>query len=160
MIAVRPARPNDVPAIAALARRSWLDEFGDSVPPEAAAEEAASRSEAYFASALATDTILVADDGGAIAGFAQFDDAELHRLYVETALQGRGIGRALLEAALEHPRLAGAERVVLQVWEQNERAVRLYESAGFRRAGTRSFTIGSGEQVEDLVLVLDRETGR
>ncbi|HTZ06968.1 MAG TPA: hypothetical protein VMB53_14625, partial [Gaiellaceae bacterium] len=61
MIAVRPARPNDVPAIAALARRSWLDEFGDSVPPEAAAEEAASRSEAYFASALATDTILVAE---------------------------------------------------------------------------------------------------
>ena len=46
-------------------------------------------------------------------------------------------------------------RVFLQVWAENERAVRLYESFGFRKAGTTTFTIGA-EAMEDLVMVLDR----
>ncbi len=156
MIECRPVRPSDLPALADLAQRSWLDAFGSSVSAESAAEEASSRSEAYFASALAESSILVAELDGVLAGYVQFDDAELQRLYVETELHGRGIGRALLAAALAHPRLVGAPRVHLQVWERNERAVRLYESAGFRRAGTTSFRIGSGEVVEDLVMVLER----
>jgi ribosomal protein S18 acetylase RimI-like enzyme len=156
VIECRPVRPGDIPALADLAQRSWLDAFGSSVSAEDATEEAASRSEAYFASVLEKSSILVAELDGVLAGYVQFDDEELQRLYVETELQGRGIGRALLDAALEHPRLARAPRVHLQVWEENERAVRLYESAGFRRAGTTSFAIGSGEVVEDLVMVLER----
>jgi ribosomal protein S18 acetylase RimI-like enzyme len=105
-------------------------------------------------------------------GYAQFGDVdiaeaeacprdgELHRLYVEPSLQGRGIGGALLAAALSHPRLAGAARIFLQVWDRNERAVRLYERVGFRRVGTTTFTIGAGEHVEDVVMVLDREMPR
>jgi predicted N-acetyltransferase YhbS len=38
-------------------------------------------------------------------------DQELHRLYVATDLQGQGVGRRLTEAALRHPRLAGASRI-------------------------------------------------
>jgi len=79
----------------------------------------------------------------------------LNRPYVETARQGRGIGHALLDAALAHPRLARAPRVRLQVWDENTRAVRLYESAGFRRVGTTRFAIGS-EIVEDAVFELER----
>ena len=156
MIECRPARSSDLPALADLAQRSWLDAFGSSVSEESAAEEAASRSETYFASALAESSVLVAELDGVLAGYVQFDDAELRRLYVETALHGRGVGRALLAAALAHPRLTRAPRIHLQVWERNERAVRLYEAAGFRRAGTKTFTIGSGEVVEDLVMVLER----
>ena len=74
---------------------------------------------------------------------------------VETELQGRGIGRKLMEAALRHPRLAGARRIFLQVWEENERALRLYEHLGFERLGTTRFTVGT-EVMEDLVMVLDR----
>jgi ribosomal protein S18 acetylase RimI-like enzyme len=43
----------------------------------------------------------------------------------------------------------------LQVWDQNERAVRLYESFGFRRVGTTTFRVGA-EEMEDLVMLLDR----
>jgi RimJ/RimL family protein N-acetyltransferase len=57
--------------------------------------------------------------------------------------------------AFGSPRLAGARRSFLTVWERNETALRLYESFGFRRVGTTRFAIGA-EQVEDLVLVLDR----
>ena len=155
-IAIREAEADDVPALADLAQRTWLDAFGASVSAENAASEAAEgRSEERFHRSLAERTILVAENGGVLLGYVEFDDAELCRLYVETALQGRGIGRALLDAALAHPRLARADRVVLQVWDENIRAVRLYESVGFRRTGTKQFTIGD-EVVEDAVFELTR----
>lgn len=165
---IRPARSGDVPALAALARRTWLDAFGDSVAPEdAAAEATEGRSERRFARVLAERAILVAEESGELVGYAEVGavdipeiearagDVELHRLYVESALHGRGIGRALLAAALAHPNAARASRVFLQVWERNERALRLYERAGFRRFGSTRFRFGS-EVVEDLVLVLER----
>lgn len=153
---IRPAGLEDVPALAALATRTWSDAFGGGVSAEdEAAELEEGRSETYFATALGDKTILVAETGGALLGYVQFDDRELQRLYVETSLQGRGLGRKLLEAALAHPRLAEAKRVFLQVWEENERALRLYESFGFRRFGMTTFGVGS-EVMEDLVLVLDR----
>lgn len=154
---IREARADDVPALADLAARTWLDAFGATVSPEDAASEAAEgRSEERLHRALAERTILVADDGSALVGYVEFDDAELCRLYVETKLQGRGVGRALLDAALANPRLANAERVVLQVWDENTRAVRLYESVGFRRIGTKQFTIGN-DVLEDAVFALERD---
>jgi diamine N-acetyltransferase len=165
---IRPARTNDVPALADLAKRTWSDAFGSSVSAEdEAGELEQTRSETYFDDALQRDTILVAESDGALLGYVQFGDVnipgvevrpgdqELHRLYVETALHGRGLGRRLMSAALEHPRLAKARRIYLTVWEQNERALRLYAAFGFRKAGRVSFTIGS-EVVEDLLMVLDR----
>ena len=158
-----------MPALSGLASRTWSSAFGASVgADDEAAELADGRSEAYFRCALRTRTILVAaDDEGALLGYVQLGevdipevedrpgDAALQRLYVDTGLQGRGLGRALLEAALRHPRLAGASRVFLTVWEQNERAVRLYERAGFRVVGTTRFTIGS-QVAEDLVMLRER----
>jgi ribosomal protein S18 acetylase RimI-like enzyme len=61
-----------------------------------------------------------------------------------------------MRAALRHPRLATAGRVYLQVWETNERAMRLYESLGSRAVGTTTFTLGSGTVGQDLVMLLDR----
>ena len=46
--------------------------------------------------------------------------------------QGRGIGRAMLEAALDFARGYGGAWVVLQVRDDNQAARRLYDSLGFR----------------------------
>jgi diamine N-acetyltransferase len=59
------------------------------------------------------------------------------------------------DAALGHPQLAEAKRIFLQVWDQNERAVKLYERFGFQRVGTTTFKIGA-ETMEDLVMLLDK----
>ena len=166
---IRPATSGDVSALSDLAKRTWSDAFGYSVSPdEEAVELEVKRSEPYFDKALRESTILVADAEGTLLGYVQFGDVgiegvdarpadqEVHRIYVETELHGRGIGRSLMTAALQHPRLMDATRIFLQVWEKNEPAIRLYESLGFQTIGTTTFTIGSAEVAEDLVMVLDR----
>jgi diamine N-acetyltransferase len=169
VVSCRPATPGDVPALSELAKRTWFDAFGHTVgADDAAAELELGRSAERFAEAVRTRAILVAEMDGELVGYAELGDVdirevdvrpgdqEIHRLYVETALQGRGIGGVLMGEALRHPRVAGATRVFLQVWEENERAVRLYERLGFRTVGKTAFSIGSGEVVEDLVMVLER----
>ena len=48
---------------------------------------------------------------------------------------GLGIGRALTEACIECAKKAGYEQMELEVVAENERAVRMYERAGFTEYG-------------------------
>jgi ribosomal protein S18 acetylase RimI-like enzyme len=57
----------------------------------------------------------------------------LQRLAVDPAVQGGGLGRALVLDGLAWLRRRGAERVVVNTQEANERALQLYERLGFRR---------------------------
>ncbi len=54
-----------------------------------------------------------------------------------TEARGRGGGRALLNAILEHARTCGAHKVELEVWPDNTRAIALYVAAGFTVEGVR-----------------------
>jgi ribosomal protein S18 acetylase RimI-like enzyme len=58
-------------------------------------------------------------------------DAYLEELYVAPAKRGHGLGRALLEAAMETARQHGARRMELGTSEDDTVARALYESAGF-----------------------------
>lgn len=58
-------------------------------------------------------------------------------LMVAADRRGRGIGRALLEAAVEWAREAGVTKLELHVFPWNEPAIRLYERFGFEREGVR-----------------------
>jgi ribosomal protein S18 acetylase RimI-like enzyme len=55
----------------------------------------------------------------------------LAELYVTPATRGRGLGRALMEAALREARLRGADTMDIGVDEPDLVARRLYESLGF-----------------------------
>jgi ribosomal-protein-alanine N-acetyltransferase len=85
-------------------------------------------------------------DGGAAAlatdvGFLLIrltgEEAEVLTLAVRPEARGRGLGRALIEAALAHARAAGASGMFLEVAADNAPALALYERAGFARLGTR-----------------------
>lgn len=56
-------------------------------------------------------------------------------MYVAPEIGGQGVGRALLKALVAHARANGLESLVLTVTDGNERALRLYRSAGFRSFG-------------------------
>jgi GNAT superfamily N-acetyltransferase len=63
--------------------------------------------------------------------------AELHRLYLDASLRGRGVGRTLVEAVLGWCRAAGVARLTLWSDTRFDRAHRLYEGMGFKKTGER-----------------------
>lgn len=71
------------------------------------------------------------DHGGRIA---VLDD-----LWVDPGFRGRGLGRALLEAALADAAGNGARAAMLEADAADGRAAALYESVGFVRKGTSIF---------------------
>jgi ribosomal protein S18 acetylase RimI-like enzyme len=60
-------------------------------------------------------------------------DAYLEELYVVPGRRGHGLGRALLEAAMDAARARGALHIDLNTSEDDEAARALYESSGFVR---------------------------
>ncbi len=66
------------------------------------------------------------------------DDAWLEDVYVRGEAQGKGLGRALTEAAVEQARERGAKRIQLDVEEENATARAVYEKAGFGVKGERA----------------------
>jgi GNAT superfamily N-acetyltransferase len=84
----------------------------------------------------------VARDDGAVVGSVGIEKlggsaAELHRLYLEPRLWGRGLGRALTETAIGWCRAEGLRELVLWSDTRFDRAHALYEKLGFQRSGER-----------------------
>jgi ribosomal protein S18 acetylase RimI-like enzyme len=168
-VIIRPVLAKEIAALSALASRTYTDAFGASMSAEdLAAQLKATRSEGYFRNALREDAILVAVIDGAIVGYVQLSDVrisiegagpsdqELFALYVRSDLQGRGIGAALMDAALAHERFRRARKIWLDVWDENARAIALYTRYGFAPAGRRDFVVDGRVVGSDLVMVLQR----
>ena len=59
------------------------------------------------------------------------DDCCLEDLFVDADARGSGLGRELVEAALQRARERGCARIVLDANETNAAALALYRSVGF-----------------------------
>ena len=70
-------------------------------------------------------------------------DYELKRIYLLHRFQGTGIGRALMQQAIETTREIGRKRLLLGVYDQNFDAIEFYRKAGFDEVGERLFQVGS-----------------
>jgi RimJ/RimL family protein N-acetyltransferase len=70
----------------------------------------------------------------------------------------RGIGRALLEQAVEWARASGIEKLELHVFPHNEPAIKLYEQFGFEREGLRRSHFRRAGRLHDAVLMAYRVT--
>lgn len=130
---IRPARRTDDSALAALDRRSWTP-VAEVAPPREPGKE-------FFSNSHAPEDVLVAEDDGTLVGWIKLvpptglaSNAHVQQvqgLGVDPALRRSGIGRALLEAAVDLARRRGARKVTLRVLSTNEAAQRLYRAAGF-----------------------------
>ena len=163
---VRPATAVDAPALHELAAAT----FPLACPPgtpQADIDDYVSRylSEASFAAYLA-DTqriVLVAELDGHAAGYTMLvmgepmdpevssaitarPTAELNKCYVAAEQHGTGVASTLMAATLAAARDRGAAGVWLGVNQENERAARFYEKAGFVVVRTKHHL---GDRVED-----------
>ena len=76
---------------------------------------------------------------------------EIERVYLKASLQGRGLGRLLIERAEQAAREAGGGFLWLSVWEKNGKGVGFYEALGFRKAGTLDFYMADERQTDHLM---------
>jgi GNAT superfamily N-acetyltransferase len=87
------------------------------------------------------DLPLVAETASGFVGMAwavadrEGDAAHLYQMWVAPELRGGGVGRRLLDAAVEWARSRRVRRIILGVTCGNSAARRLYESAGFAADG-------------------------
>jgi GNAT superfamily N-acetyltransferase len=67
----------------------------------------------------------------------------LQRLAVDPSVRGHGFGRALVEDALRWLHRGGGRRCLVNTQEDNQDALRLYESCGFRQLAAGLAVLGS-----------------
>jgi [ribosomal protein S18]-alanine N-acetyltransferase len=148
-VTVRPATESDVDAIAA----SEADNLGaDAWSPGLVAEGVAGR--------LPTVHYLVAEEAGEVVGHAAAsvvaDVAELQRIAVAEPVRRRGVGAALLAEVVALAARAGADRLLLEVREDNTTALGFYAAEGFVEVDRRPRYYRDGA----TAVVLRRPVGR
>jgi len=85
---------------------------------------------------LSAGDVLVAEDDGEIVGHLQLvggeDDVELKSMAVAEGRRGGGVGRALVEAALQRCRDRGVRRITVSTASADTGNLRFYQRQGFR----------------------------
>jgi GNAT superfamily N-acetyltransferase len=130
-----PADGETLRTIRLEALRSDPDAFGSTL------EREESRSDDDWRAWLGRGATFVAetDDGpvGLIVAIPHDDPTTvgIYAMFVSSRARRGGVGRALVEAAIEWATGRDAERVTLMVIDGNEPASKLYESCGFTYSG-------------------------
>lgn len=79
----------------------------------------------------------------------------LHKIYLDPALWGKGLGRWLLKHIEKHAKEVGAHAVELNVNKKNYRAIRAYERVGFIKKREQVSEIGNGFIMDDYVMCME-----
>ncbi|WP_297464290.1 ribosomal protein S18-alanine N-acetyltransferase [Thermococcus sp.] len=151
MVVVRPARLFDIPAVVRIERESFREEYPRGI----------------FLTFLENnpETFLVAEYGGRVIGYVMAylrPDLEGHimSIAVDPSYRGNGIGSALLTEVIERLINRGARYIGLEVRVSNERAIKLYESLGFRKIKRVIGYYADGEDAYYMLLPADEWGGR
>lgn len=167
---IAPATLDDALGIAAVHVRSWQAAYAGILKPEFLDFLSLERRAEQWCDILQQQEsqTLVAHEPAGITGFvssgrwrdesATVSQGEIWALYVQPEEWSKGLGQALLNAAIQELRAAGRHTVFLWVLSENSRGVRFYQSFGFEpvQGSAKLFQIG-GSEVEEVCLRLQHD---
>ncbi|MDI1297027.1 MAG: GNAT family N-acetyltransferase [bacterium] len=159
---IRPAVPDDAAALSNLKLTAFRETFLDGFAiPYPSADLARFEAETYgldrvmreLADPAHATWVAGADDGRLLAYAhvgpctlphpqASAQQGEIYQLYALNAAQGQGVGRALMDVALDWLAATMPGPVWLGVWSGNERAQAVYARRGFEKVGDYGFRVG------------------
>ncbi|GAB3217527.1 GNAT family N-acetyltransferase [Algoriphagus aestuariicola] len=167
-IQIRKAIPSDAADLLHMARTAFLQTFTAGNKPE---NVSAYLAEAFTLEQLSKEmensnsVFFVAEKEEEIIAFSKVNFApaqtdihddeslEIARLYVLEEHLGSGLGKRLLEIALDFAKKNGKKYLWLGVWEHNARAIRFYEKNGLRKFGSHPFPFGDEVQTDYLMRI-------
>ena len=166
---IRYGTLDDADMLSELGARTFYDTFAkDNTPENMDAQLRRSFSPEIQASELSQPDVifLIVELENFPVGYAQLilsstDEAihgarplEIRRIYSSHEYIGKGIGKELMQAAINEARQQDCDCIWLGVWEKNQRAIDFYKKWGFREVGTHIFSVGDDPQ-NDFVMELD-----
>jgi putative acetyltransferase len=155
-VEIRPVRPDDVEAVYQLRLLPSIVDNTLALPSSRLGE-----SRRRLESAGPDDHSFVAVVDGVVIGMAglHVGTGKLRHtgslgMMVHDQFQGRGIGRQLLAALLDvADNYLGLTRVQLEVFADNVRAIRLYESMGFEHEGRQRKAVWRHGEHQDVLMM-------
>lgn len=163
---IRRANPQDATLLAELGATTFYDTFAK----DNTMENMKLHLEKSFSKAIQSNELLqsdhiflIAEEESMPVGYAQLimDSAEelikgknpleIRRIYASSSHIGKGVGRALIQAALDEARGRGCDCIWLGVWEKNPRAIDFYKKWGFVEVGSHIFTLGDDRQTDFIM---------
>ncbi|MGG4215893.1 GNAT family N-acetyltransferase [Paenibacillus sp. FSL L8-0638] len=79
------------------------------------------------------------------------ESLEIERIYIKNNSQKHGLGKYLLNKAMEIAMKHNKKKIWLGVWEKNENAIAFYKKMGFVQTGVHSFYMGDEEQIDFIM---------
>ncbi len=76
---------------------------------------------------------------------------EIERIYIRQPFQGRGLGKYLINKAVELAEAQNKSSIWLGVWDKNDNAIGFYKNIGFVQTGAHSFYLGEEEQIDVIM---------
>lgn len=133
---IRDMRPEDMDGKAYVHWKSWQETYPSLMDPACLAGMTLEKCQKI--ARARPDNISVAEWKGRIVGFSgsgknHAGENEVFAIYLLREAQGLGIGRKLMDAAME--RLDAGAPIFLWVLKGNERAIGFYKHYGFRLTG-------------------------
>jgi ribosomal protein S18 acetylase RimI-like enzyme len=153
-VTIRPARADDDASLLVIDTDTWTSAVSPAPAPEV---------RATFFDGQALEGFLVAEVDGVVSGYVSIYQniplpshehvLAINGLAVAPGVQGRGVGRSLVEGAVELARKRGRAKVTLRVLGHNTGARRLYERCGFAVEGVlKGEFVLDGQLVDDVLM--------
>ena len=163
---LRYATREDAALVADISRQTFYDTFAADNTPENMEKfltEQFTKGKLMLEVGSPENTFLLAYDKDAVAGYLKLRDGkklaalqglsamEIARLYVVKDYIGKGVGKLLMQTAINIAKQNEKEVVWLGVWEHNQRAIAFYTAWGFQKFDEVDFLLGDDIQRDWLM---------